>query len=165
LEELSTDNPKFKGLNLMLALGEMKRQKRLDISWPGGRYRVVEFSAHYCKVKGLNPQAYARRKKMAEKQYISWPWEVTGWKSSQLIILKLRTWILLLKPGERKRQKEARYIIVRDSRSSVDFSAYFFKVKGLILPPLSGERKWQKEARYIMARGSSKALYFLSSLF
>jgi hypothetical protein len=55
LEELSTDNHKFKGLNPMQALGEMKWQKKLDISWPGGSSRVVEFSACYFQVKGLNP--------------------------------------------------------------------------------------------------------------
>jgi hypothetical protein len=36
----------------------------------------VDFLVCYFKVKGLNPHAYARRKKMAEKQDVSWPGEV-----------------------------------------------------------------------------------------
>jgi hypothetical protein len=47
----------------------------------------------------------------------------------------------------------------------VEFSAHFFKVKGLILSPLPGERKWQKEARYIMAGDSRRAVDFSARYF
>jgi hypothetical protein len=54
LGELSTDNPKLKGLNPALALGEMKKARYILARFSS---RVEEFSAHYFKVKDLNPPA------------------------------------------------------------------------------------------------------------
>ncbi len=96
---------------------------------------MLEFSACYFQVEGLNPQAYAWRKKMAERS-CRWPETVDEQQISQLIIYKIRVLILLPMPGERKWQKEARYIMAkaRGSSKALDISAGYFKVNGLNPP-------------------------------